>query len=73
MSEINVFNKQSHKLDQTVQSNTVSLTKASVVVVHINLDDIVEVKKDKNNAVLVIESGEEITLVNYLVVYQKVC
>ena len=65
MSEINVFNKQSHKLDQTVQSNTVSLTKASVVVVHINLDDIVEVKKDKNNAVLVIESGEEITLVNY--------
>ncbi len=65
MSEINVFNKQSHKLDQTVQGNTVSLTKASVVVVHINLDDIVEVKKDKNNAVLVIESGEEITLVNY--------
>ena len=48
MSEINVFNKQSHKLDQTVQSNTVSLTKASVVVVHIKLDEIGEVKKDKN-------------------------
>ncbi len=65
MSEINVFNKQSHQLDQTVQSNTVSLTKASVVVVHQNLDDIVAVKKDKSNVILVTQSGEEITLVNY--------
>lgn len=65
MSEIKVFNKQNHKLDETTQSSTVSLSKASVVVVAMNLDDLVQIQKDKNNAILVTKSGEQINLVNY--------
>ncbi|OUY08049.1 BapA/Bap/LapF family prefix-like domain-containing protein, partial [Acinetobacter populi] len=65
MAEIKVVSKDTHKTLEEVQGNTVSLNEDSVIILKINPDDVLEIKRDGNSAVIILKSGETIIIVNF--------
>ncbi|MFC4953601.1 Ig-like domain-containing protein, partial [Acinetobacter puyangensis] len=65
MAEIKVVSKESHNTLEEIQSSTVSLSEDAVVILKLNPDDVLEIKREGNNAVVVLKSGEKITIVNF--------
>ncbi len=65
MSQLKIVSKESHHVLQDNVSGNVTLSEASVVIVKANAEDIQQIKRDGNNAVITLKSGEQIVIVNF--------
>ncbi|RZF49562.1 BapA prefix-like domain-containing protein, partial [Acinetobacter halotolerans] len=65
MSEIRVVSKESHETLETTIKDTVSLSEASVVLIKVHKDDVVEIRQEGGNAIITLKNGEKIVIVNF--------
>ena len=65
MSQLKIVSKESHNVLQDNVDGNVTLSEASVVIVKANAEDIQQIKRDGNNAVITLKSGEQIVIVNF--------
>uniref|UniRef100_UPI0013A708AC Ig-like domain-containing protein n=1 Tax=Acinetobacter sp. MB5 TaxID=2069438 RepID=UPI0013A708AC len=62
---IQIISKESHKVLETINSNHVSVTQNSVVVVDVRQQDVATITRDGNSAVITLKNGDQIVIQNF--------
>ncbi|MDQ9038792.1 Ig-like domain-containing protein, partial [Acinetobacter seifertii] len=65
MTEIKIISKESHDTLLSTQKGIVNLTEASVVLIKINKEDVLEIRQNGRDAIILLKSGEQIIIVNF--------
>ncbi|MEQ1346146.1 BapA/Bap/LapF family prefix-like domain-containing protein, partial [Acinetobacter seifertii] len=65
MTEIKIISKESHDTLLSTQKNIVNLTEASVVLIKVNKEDVLEIRQNGRDAIILLKSGEKIIIVNF--------
>ncbi|KHN65705.1 hemagglutinin, partial [Acinetobacter oleivorans] len=65
MSEIKVVSKESHEVLENTINNEVTLTEACVVIIKIAKEDVVEIRQEGKNAIVLLKNGEQIVIMGF--------
>lgn len=65
MTTVKIVSKETHKTLDSIQSNTITLNEPSVVMVDINKQDISNITKQGNDAVITLKNGQKIVIKDY--------